>query len=104
MISFSFPFSFPHWLTLKSRLPYTVYVYMFYIPQSHKMPRGLTHLLQCLLAAQDGFSNVGGELHFGDIGTVTVTVVILTTAVETVTLENWGNDSTCHERDSHPEP
>ncbi|KAG5289822.1 hypothetical protein I7I48_09264 [Histoplasma ohiense] len=63
---------------------------MFYIPQSHKMSRGLTHLLQCLLAAQDGFSNVGGELRFGDIGTVTV--VILTTAVETMTLENLGND------------
>lgn len=54
------------------------------------MPGGLTHLLQCLLAAQDGFSNVGGELRFGDIGTLTV--VILTTAVETVTLENLGND------------
>ncbi|QSS61901.1 hypothetical protein I7I51_04078 [Histoplasma capsulatum] len=54
------------------------------------IPRFDLRLATCLLAAQDGFSNVGGELRFGDIGTLTV--VILTTAVETVTLENLGND------------
>ncbi|EGC48050.1 conserved hypothetical protein [Histoplasma capsulatum var. duboisii H88] len=44
--------------------------------------------LVSLLAGQQGFSNIGGELHFGDGETVTLD--ILTTAVYTVTLENLG--------------
>ncbi|OAX78741.1 hypothetical protein ACJ72_06951 [Emergomyces africanus] len=46
--------------------------------------------LVSLLADQHGFSNTGGELRFGDGETVTVD--ILTTAVETVTLENLGHN------------
>lgn len=43
-----------------------------------------------LLTDQHGFSNVEGELCFDDSGIVTVD--ILTTAVETVTLENLGHN------------
>ncbi|PGH08581.1 hypothetical protein GX51_01100 [Blastomyces parvus] len=42
--------------------------------------------LVSLLSDEDGFSNIGGELRFGDGETVTID--ILTTAVESVTLES----------------
>ncbi|KLJ06647.1 hypothetical protein EMPG_17859 [Blastomyces silverae] len=49
-------------------------------------PREDISSLLSLLTDQHGFSNIGGELRFGDGESVTID--ILTTAVESVTLEN----------------